>query len=403
MSGPELLEHAPADPNARQQRIDLSLVVPTYNERANIAELITRVERALEGFQWELIFVDDDSPDRTAELVRGFARLDRRIRLIHRIGRRGLSTACIEGTLSSSSNYIAIMDGDLQHDETILPRMLQSLRSGSLDLVVGTRNAEGGSMGQFDHKRVLLSRMGQRISGAVCQCQITDPMSGYFLFTRDFFLEVVHQLHGGGFKILLDMLACAERPVRLAEVGYTFRKRIHGESKLDLNTGVEYLMLIVDKLTGGALPVRFTSFALVGIAGLATHLICLTVLVRAMHLQFVSAQIAATYLAMTENFFLNNVVTWRDRRLKGIRLFTGLTSFWLACSFGAWANVLFARSLLLSGMGWLYAGVAGIVISSVWNYSMSNLFVWQARCTHRAQEHQPLEPAAFDPSPTGRT
>ena len=367
------------------QRIDLAVVIPTFNERENIPELISRLEDTLTGLSWELVFVDDDSPDDTADLVREYARHDPRIRLVHRIGRRGLSSACIEGILASTANYVAVMDADMQHDESILPQMLSTLRQQSLDIVVATRNAQGGSMGQFCRKRRLLSRMGQRVSNAVCKCDITDPMSGYFLFSRSFFLEVVHRLHGGGFKILVDILATSERPVRLAEIGYIFRSRRHGESKLDVNTAVEYLFLVIDKLTGGVVPIRFAAFSLVGAAGMATHLACLALLFSGLHWHFLAAQIAATYIAMTENFFLNNLVTWRDQSLRGTRLISGLASFWVACSFGAWANVLFARSLLQSGVPWYLAGIAGIILSSVWNYSMSNLFTWQSRQPERPQ------------------
>ncbi|SNS96818.1 dolichol-phosphate mannosyltransferase [Granulicella rosea] len=375
-------------------RIDLAVVIPTYNERGNIPELVARIEEALTGLDWELIFVDDDSPDETAEVIREYACRDCRIRLIHRIGRRGLSSACIEGILATTSNYVAIMDADMQHDETILPRMLETLRQDSLDLVIGTRNAEGGSMGQFGQARVMLSRMGQKISNTVCQCRISDPMSGFFLFNRSFFNEVVRQLHGGGFKILVDMLASSERPVRFAEVGYTFRSRKHGTSKLDVNTGVEYLFLIIDKLTGFLIPIRFAAFSLVGAAGAATHLALVALLMFHFQWHFMSAQVAATFVAMTENFFLNNLITWRDRSLRGLRMVTGLFSFWVACSFGAWANVVVARSLVQSGARWYMAGIAGIILGSVWNYSIANLFTWQM--PKRARPAPPLEIPAYD-------
>jgi dolichol-phosphate mannosyltransferase len=362
---------------------DITVVLPTFNERANVLQVITHLDAALTGLHWQAIFVDDDSPDGTATLLRQYAATDPRVRVIHRIGRRGLSSACIEGILAASSNYVAVMDADLQHDETILPQMLSVLRAQHLDLVVGTRNAAGGSMGQFSSNRVRISRLGQRISNAVCRCNVSDPMSGFFLLNRAFFMEVVHQLHGGGFKILVDMLASSPRPVRFAEVGYTFRTRQHGESKLDVNTAVEYLFLIIDKLTRGFIPVRFAAFSLVGLAGVATYAVCLALLLFGFHLHFTVAQIIATYVAMTENFFLNNLITWRDRSLRGVRLLTGLASFWIACSFGAWANVMFARALLWSGVPWYLAGAAGIILSSVWNYSMSNLFTWQKRRIYR--------------------
>jgi dolichol-phosphate mannosyltransferase len=365
----------------RAAGVEVAVVLPTYNERENVGELIERIEVVLDrmacGVRWEIVFVDDDSPDGTAEVVRRYARQDARIRLVHRVGRRGLSSACIEGIMATTANTVVVMDADLQHDETILPEMLRRLREESLDLVVGTRNAMGGSMGQFDKRRVLLSRIGTAISHAVCRCAPSDPMSGYFAVRRDFFLEVAPQLQGNGFKILVDMLASSERPVRFDEVGYCFRERQHGESKLDVHTGIEYLFLILNKAMSGLIPVRFVMFALVGATGMLAHLGCLAVLLFGLHARFLAAQAAATFVAMTGNFFLNNLITYRDRKLRGVRFATGLVSFWVACSFGAWANVVFARALLAQGARWYVAGLAGIILSSVWNYSMSNLFTWQ--------------------------
>jgi len=363
--------------------IDLAVVLPTYKERENIDEVISKLADALEGLCWELIFVDDDSPDGTAEIVRAYARCDRRIRLLHRVGRRGLSSACIEGIMATTANYVAVMDADMQHDETLLPKMLTLIRQGSLDVVVGTRNGLGGSMGQFSASRVLLSKIGKKISHSVCHCELSDPMSGFFLVNRAFFLKVVHHLQGNGFKILVDILASSAQLVRIGEIGYCFRNRRHGESKLDVNTAVEYVFLIVNKLMGGIIPIRFAVFALVGATGVAMHLACLALLFFGLHMHFFVAQATATFVAMTGNFFLNNLITYRDRSLRGVHLLSGAASYWLACSFGAWANVVFARALLQSGWSWYFAGLAGILLSSVWNYSISSLFTWQMPMQHR--------------------
>ncbi len=363
--------------------LDLAVVLPTYNERDNIAEVIQHLNRALEGLHWEAVFVDDDSPDATAEQVRRFALRDPRIRLLHRIGRRGLSSACIEGVMATTADYIAVMDADLQHDERILPLMLERLKRDGLDVVIGTRNAEGGSMGSFSAQRVLLSRIGAWFSKRLCRCEVSDPMSGFFLLERRFFTQVAPALQQGGFKILVDIFASSPRPVRSAEVGYCFRKRTCGESKLDVNTAVEFLFLILNKLTGGLIPPQFVVFSLIGAAGLIAHLACLALLYEKLHLSFWLAQSIATLVAMTENFFLNNLVTYRDRSLRGARLLSGLASFWLACSFGAWASVIFARSLHFQGAPWYVAGLAGVIVSSVWNYSISSLFTWQMPLKHR--------------------
>ena len=372
-------------------RLDLAVVLPTYNERENIPLLIDKLDEALQGIAWEAIFVDDDSPDGTAEIVTAHMRQDTRIRLLHRVGRRGLSSACIEGMLATSAPVVAVMDADLQHDETILPVMLRRLHQESLDLVVGTRNSAGGSMGEFGRARRFLSRSGQKISRSVCRSRVTDPMSGFFLLRRSFLQEVVRDLQGQGFKILVDLLSSSPRPVRLAEVGYTFRSRRFGESKLDVVVGLEYVFLILNTLLGGIIPVRLALYLLVGALGLATHLLTLLVLSQAEHLHFIAAQIIATFVAMIENFSLNNRITFRDRRFEGAQVLSGGARFMLACSFGAWANVVFANSLWQSGTEWYLAGFAGIVLGSVWNLSISSLFTWGLRS--RTRRDEPMDTA----------
>lgn len=356
---------------------DLAVVVPTYNERDNVLPLVRKLHVALANINWEVIFVDDDSPDGTADVVRQIASRDRRIRLVHRVGRRGLSSACIEGMLATASPYIAVMDADLQHDESILPAMFEKLQSESLDIVVATRNAAGGSMGTFAAWRVFLSRLGQKISQSISRCKVSDPMSGFFMLRRTYFLEVVHRLNGNGFKILLDILASSMRATRLGEVGYRFGKRQHGVSKLDLTVGFEYLAMVVDKLTYGVIPTRMLTFFAIGGMGIVIHFACLTSLYCMQHIAFAAAQIIATIVAMVGNFFLNDLITFHDRRLKGIHKLTGLLTFSIGCSFGACANVSLAQLLLGDGFPWYLAAFAGIVVSSGWNYSISNLFTWR--------------------------
>ena len=359
--------------------LDLAVVLPTFNERENIPLVIARLDDALQGLAWEAIFVDDDSPDGTAGVIAAHARWDSRIRLIHRIGRRGLSSACIEGMMATTALAVAVMDSDLQHDETILPRMFNRLREDSLDLVIGTRNSDGGSMGEFRPWRVMLSRMGQRISHSVCQGKPTDPMSGFFVIRRSFLLDVVHDLQGGGFKILVDLLAASRGPVRFGEVGYRFGARQHGESKLDVVVGLEYLFLILNRRIGGILPLRMALYMLVGGIGLAAHLAVFLVISRFFSGGFVVAQLTATFVAMIENFLLNNLITFRSRRLRGRQMLIGAMRFVAACSFGALANIIFAHALLQDGVEWYLAGFAGIVLGSVWNLSVSSVITWGMR------------------------
>lgn len=356
----------------------LAVILPTYNERGNVSTLIDRLREQMDGIAWEAVFVDDDSPDGTAALIRQHAAVDQRIRLIHRLGRRGLSSASLEGMLSTSAEYIVVMDADLQHDESVLPEMLQMAQREELDLVVATRNAADGSMGDFSGRRVRLSNLGRSVSRSVCQCEVSDPMSGFFLIQRDYFLATARSLQGRGFKTLADILASGPRPIRIGEVGYVFRSRIHGNSKLDPHILVDYLFWVVSKLAGRTIPTRFGVFGIVGALGVAVHLFCLYLGLYACHLTFVDAQLAATFVAMTGNFLLNNAITYRDRKLRGLRFARGLMAFWVACSLGALANVSVARSLLQWHLPWMLAGLGGITISSVWNYVLNDLFTWTA-------------------------
>ena len=353
------------------------MVVPTFNERENVLVLIEKLAQTLCGVAWEVVFVDDHSPDGTADSLRSVAQVDRRVRVIERIGRRGLSSACIEGMMASAAPYIAVMDADLQHDETLLPSMLSRIRSEGADVVVASRIVAGGSMGEFTRSRTLLSHLGRKVSKLICHCEVADAMSGFFLVEARFFRTQVPRLTGTGFKILVDILASSKTPPRVIELPYRFRMRQAGESKLDTNVQLEYLYLIMDKLIGRWVPTRFDLFLCVGALGVGVHLAVLAVLYGDRLLPFAQAQIAATLVAMTSNFLLNNVATFRNQRLRGLGLLSGLLKFYLACSLGAIINLGFANLLMRRGVPWLVAGACGTAISSVWNYGVNTVLTWR--------------------------
>jgi dolichol-phosphate mannosyltransferase len=288
---------------------ELAVVVPTFNERDNIKPLLELVASALDGIDWEVIFVDDDSSDGTALHVRQVAQHDPRVRCLQRIGRRGLSTACIEGVLASAAPYVAVMDADLQHDERLLPRMLATLKEEPIDLVVGSRYVAGGGIGDWSQRRAEISNLATRLSRIICKAEIADPMSGFFMIRRDAFDRCVRGLSGIGFKILMDLFASSPIPLRFKELPYEFGKRAHGESKLDSLAVWEYVMLIGDKLFGQVIPVRFLSFSLVGALGVLVHLTVLGIVLNGVGADFEASQAVATVVAMIGNFTLNNVLT----------------------------------------------------------------------------------------------
>jgi dolichol-phosphate mannosyltransferase len=358
---------------------DLTIVVPTYNERQNLVPFMTNLAAALGGIDYEVIVVDDDSPDSTAAASRSLAQHDRRIRVFQRIGRRGLASAAVEGMLAASSPFLLVMDADLQHDERIIPLMLEKIKREDLDVVVATRNAEGGSMGEFPADRVGLSKAGRLLSSLVCRVSISDPMSGFFVVRSEYFHRVVHNLSCVGFKILVDLLASSREPVRVGEVGFCFRNRVYGESKLDILVGLEYLQLLLHKLTRGTIPVSYLLFGLMGSVGAVCNFLLAALFIYSFDLSFQSAQLAGALITIAINFLLNNHLTFRSARLRGPRLLQGLVIFYVGCSIGLLAQVTIANGLRAGGMNWPAATLAGIALGSIWNYATGFLFVWQVR------------------------
>jgi dolichol-phosphate mannosyltransferase len=355
----------------------LSVVVPTFNERDNVTPLLRRLESALAGVAWEVIFVDDNSPDGTSDVLRSLARQDSRVRCLRRVGRRGLSGACIEGILASSAPCAAVIDADLQHDETQLPKMLALLQGGEADLVVGSRYVEGGSADSFNKQRAGASALATEVAKRVLRVKIADPMSGFFMIRRDSFEQLAPQLSTQGFKILLDIVATARGNLRIAEIPYSFGSRLHGESKLDSMVALDFLGLVLAKLTHDAVSLRFLLFATVGLIGLLVHFAALYTALKAFALPFAEAQACGAVSAMTSNFILNNFLTYRDQRLKGFAILRGLVLFYLVCSVGLLANVGVAFSVYDQQPIWWLAGAAGALMGVVWNYAMSGLFVWR--------------------------
>src|SRR6201747_313097 len=370
--GPETLSQATGLPQ-------LSVVVPTFNERDNVTVLYRRLEATLAGIPWEGVFVADNSPDGTWQVVRSLAREDSRVRCIRRIGRRGLSGACIEGILASSAPCAAVIDADLQHDETQLPKMLALLQGNAADLIVGSRYIEGGSADSFDKQRAGASALATAVAKRVLRVEIADPMSGFFMIRHDRFEQLAPQLSTQGFKILLDIVATARGDLRIKEIPYTFGSRLHGESKLDSMVALDFVGLVLAKLTRDIVSLRFLLFAMVGSIGLVVHLAALFISLELFKAPFAEAQAVGAVVAMTSNFILNNFLTYRDQRLKGFAILGGLLLFYLVCSVGLFANVGVAFSVYDQEPIWWLAGAAGALMGVVWNYAMSGLFVWRKR------------------------
>ena len=356
---------------------ELSVILPSFNEAANIPILVKLLETALAGIAWEAIVVDDNSPDGTTEVARRIAQSEPRLRVIRRIGRRGLSGACIEGILASSAPFVAIMDADLQHDETLLPKMLEELKSGDADLVVASRKAEGGTVGEgLSTIRAWGSNIANGLAQKLLNVTLSDPMSGFFMVRREKAEALAPKLSAQGFKILLDLVSSAGGTLKIRELPFTFRERQHGESKLDTLVTLDYFGLLLAKYFGDIVSVRFLMFGLVGASGLVVHLAALRLFLLG-GLEFNFAQTAASFVAMTTNFFLNNQLTYRDRRLRGLRALVGLLTFYAVCSVGVLANVGVANLIYADPSYWWFAGTAGAIMGAVWNYAASSALTWR--------------------------
>ena len=361
--------------------IALTIVVPTYNEKLNVRPLVSLLDKALVDINWEVVFVDDDSPDGTADEVRELAKTRLDVRVIHRIGRRGLSGACIEGILSSAAPYVAVMDGDLQHDETVLISMIASFNADpELNLVIGSRNVEGGSSGNgLSGIRSFGSDMATVMARKLLKIRVQDPMSGFFMIKLESFGDVVGELQRQGFKILTDLLSASRGSWKIKEIPFVFKERQYGQSKMDSAVTLEYFGLILARLTGGAISIRFVLFLFVGLTGILVQLLMVGIFLNVMFLSFFYSQILAVILAMTSNFFLNNILTYRDQSLSGKYILFGLLSFYFVCSLGAVANVAVANLVYNFVPLWILASFFGSVISSLWNFMSSKWLTWRVR------------------------
>jgi dolichol-phosphate mannosyltransferase len=356
--------------------LELAVIIPTFNEAANVAPLLQRLALALAGIRWEAVFVDDNSPDGTSNIVREIAVTNPQVRIVQRIGRRGLTSAVVEGMLATAAPVLAVIDGDMQHDETILPKMYAAIASGEADLAVGTRYAQGGGVGSWDKNRALASRIATRISHWAIKAPLSDPMSGLMAIARPTLMAAIPRMSGMGFKVLLDITASLPTVPRVAEIPYVFRERELGESKAGALVLAEYAALIADKTIGRYIPLRLLSFLAVGGMGVGVHLTLLGTSLG-LGLGFLQAEIIAVMGAIIFNFTLNNIFTYRDRRLRGMKMVAGFASFCAVCSVGAIANIGIGTWVNGAHTQWWLAGLAGTVVGAVWNFAASSFVTWR--------------------------
>ena len=376
----------------------VSVISPTYCEVDNVEPLIAALGAALEGIDYEIIIVDDDSPDRTWERVQQVARSDDRVRVIRRFGDPGLSQAVLAGMAASSGEVIAVIDADGQHDERALPRMIEQITSDSADIVIGTRAADGGSYGDWSNSRRLVSWVATLIARVLLRVPVTDPMSGFFAVSRSTYDELGPTINPRGFKILLEFVG-RRRRLRISEVGYTFRNRTHGETKMSPSVIRSYLLAVIELRAGHQVKGEFVLYALVGVTGVAVNLVVFSI-AEAIGLPNFRTGISSwidpvewsvllgVQASIIWNFALNNTFTFWERRFSRRQLPFGFALFEVFSVLGLVINLGVFQFLQSTGWGFDLVGrepsrylhhIAGLLVALVGNYFLNVNYTWRRR------------------------
>ena len=357
----------------------LTVVLPAYNERNNIDFLLQNLAKADVHQQIKrVIYVDDDSPDGSSEYIKSLANPPFEVLCIHRIGRQGLSSAVVEGVMLADTEYVAVMDADGQHEPNDLMGMLNLALTEKAGFVVGSRFKAQESLDNHIGFRHFISKKGNALCNFILKRELTDPLTGFFLFKRSIFLDAVREMKPTGFKILLEFLyRIRNNNIDVVEYPIQFRTRHDGESKLDSKVLLEFIDQILGFITKGLFPEKLFGFLLVGASGLVVHLGLLYVMLFIFGVSFNLAQSLATLSSMVSNFSLNNVLTFRRNRLTGWRWLKGLVYFIAVCSIGATANVGAAAYLNGSGESWWLSGLLGVLVGTIFNFALSRFFIWK--------------------------
>jgi dolichol-phosphate mannosyltransferase len=357
----------------------VTIVLPTYNERGNIEPLLQQLLPLQQRFSLEILVVDDDSADGTAELVRELAHAEPCLRLIRRVGRSGLASAIKEGLLDATGDIAVVMDSDGQHEPASVERAIDMLLQAECDLVIGSRfHPEARIHGLSDRRETGSSwaNASARFSLPRAYAGLSDYMSGFFALRLEPLLPLIRSVDVNGFKFLYELLAVSRGRLCTAEVPLCFQPRTYGSSKLDLAIFWDFLISILHSLSFRLLPRRAISFGLVGLSGVAVQLLVTQLLMLA-RFGFSQALPFAVVAAASSNYLINNALTFRFQRLQGLALLRGLLKFLLVASLPVLANVGLASAFYsFVARNTFWAQLAGILVVFVWNYAASSRFVW---------------------------
>ena len=358
----------------------ISIVIPTFNEVKNIIPLLKNLISLINNFEYEIIIVDDDSPDGTSEEINKYMKHNQKIKLITRLGRTGLSSAIKEGLIFAQGKYLLVLDGDGQHDPSFVLDMLKEIKDSQSDLVIGSRFLSSSNLEGLSNKRSLGSKIankGARFSLPSNYSSITDYLSGCFCVNRETTKTFIRRIEINGFKFLYELLSLSKGKLFVKEVPLIFRERKYGVSKLDLAIVWDFLISILHNLTLRLLPRRAISFGLVGLSGVFVQLFITSFLTKIVSIGFYNALPIAVISAATSNFLINNQVTFRSNRLKDMALIIGLFKFLVVASLPVVANIGITTAFYkYISADTFIAQLAGIAIVYAWNYLASSSFVW---------------------------
>jgi dolichol-phosphate mannosyltransferase len=354
----------------------LSLVIPTYREHDNITSLVEQVHSALSGIDYEILFVDDNSRDCSAELVQTLSH-QYPVRMLVRTDKRGLASAVVDGIGYAGSDIVCVMDADLQHPPEMVPALFEAIRGGA-DIAIASRYVPGGGCEGWGLLRKVISRGAIFIAHLLLPTirTVKDPMSGFFMLRR----EVVagRYLKPTGYKILLELLI-EGRYEKAVEVPFSFRLRHKGASKLNARQQVEYLKHVFSLMQRKGEFARFIKFCLVGASGVGVNMGLLWVLTEFAGLYYLVSAAISIETSIITNFLLNDYFTFHDRRLYGTSQF-----LWRLLKFNA---VSLAGLGLNMGVLWLLTSVAGIyylvsnlcgiAVATMWNYLVNHFWTWK--------------------------
>ena len=356
---------------------DFSIIIPTYNEKENILNLILEIWNQLTQLNYDIIIVDDNSPDKTGEIVKAFIQGKnlQNIICIERSWQKGLSSAIVEGMAASNSPLIIVMDGDGQHDPKDIYKFVETQKNNDLDLVIGSRFYMEESDINLSRSRFALSRFGIRLSRPFIGNRFTDPLTGFFLIKRNILKNIQNKIYKDGFKILFDILML-KKDISSQEIQITFRKRLAGDSKLNISTLAHLMGQIVENLSHRIIPSTFFVFSFIGATGVFIHLLALYSFLG-VGFDYIFSNFIGSILALTSNYLLNNYLTFNNLHKTLRSRISGLFKYSLFNSLSLMANIGVASFLYLDNFSVAISTLFGISAGLLLNYFLSKNIVFR--------------------------